>query len=104
MRKYSKNNSYKCRYKGRKNPQLLTFKTKYPTSGKQGYLLRYPYLLCQPLNEGWERVDSGSTPSCYSGTLHTPGLALPSQHVLHYCFQIRLSISAIKALKRVDEL
>jgi len=35
---------------------------------------RCPQLHCQPLNEVWEGVDPGSTPSSHSGTLHTPEL------------------------------
>ena len=29
---------------------------------------------CQPLNEGWEGVDPGSTSSSHSGVLHAPVL------------------------------
>ena len=29
---------------------------------------------CQPLNEAWEGVGPGSTPSSHSGALHTPEL------------------------------
>ena len=32
-------------------------------SGRQGSPVRYPHLHCQPLNEGWEGVDPGSSPS-----------------------------------------
>ena len=42
--------------------------------GRQGSPARYPYLHCQPLNEVWEGVDPGSTPSAHSGTLHAPEL------------------------------
>ena len=40
---------------------------------------------CQSLNEVWEGVDPGSTPSGHSGALHAPGLpwlTLPSHQVL----------------------
>jgi len=44
---------------------------------------RYLYLDCQPLNEIWEGVDPGSTPSSHSSALHAPecpwvGLAFPT--------------------------
>jgi len=60
---------------------------------------RYPQLQFQPLNEGWEGVDPGCSPSGHSGAfncmqLSSPGLALPSHQVLHHCFKPRLSISA----------
>ena len=32
------------------------------------------HLHCQPLNEGWEGLDPGSTPHCQSGTLPAPEL------------------------------
>jgi len=35
---------------------------------------RCPHLHCQPLNEGWEGADPGSTPSCHSGALCAPEL------------------------------
>jgi len=35
---------------------------------------RNPPFHCQPLNEVWERVDPGSTPSGHSGTPHAPEL------------------------------
>jgi len=44
------------------------------TSGRQGSPAKNPYLHCQPLNEVWEGVDPGSTPSAHSGTLHAPEL------------------------------
>jgi len=40
----------------------------------QGSPARYPSLHCQPLNEVWEEVDPGSTPSGHSGALHAPEL------------------------------
>ena len=36
--------------------------------------LKYPHLHCQPLNEVWEGVDPGFTPSGHSAALHTPEL------------------------------
>jgi len=36
--------------------------------------MRYPHLHCQPLNEVWEGVDSGSTPSGHSAALLAPEL------------------------------
>jgi len=56
---------------------------------------------CQPLNEGWEGVDPGSTPSSLSCIalhwmhLSSPGLALPSHQVLNHCFRPWFSISTI---------
>ena len=58
---------------------------------------RCSHLHCQPLNEGWEGVDPGSTPSItqvHCMHLSFPGLALPSHQVLHYYFRPWLSISA----------
>jgi len=43
-------------------------------SGTQRSPARYLYLPCQPLNEIWEEVDPGSSPSGHSGALHAPGL------------------------------
>jgi len=40
-------------------------------SDTQGSPARHPYLHCQPLNEVWEGIDPGSTPSGHSGALHT---------------------------------
>ena len=65
----------------------------------QGALGKSPHFHCQPLNEGWEGVDPGCSPSGHSGAfncmqLSFPGLALPSHQVLHHCFKPRLSISA----------
>jgi len=37
--------------------------------GRQGSPAGYPYLHCQSLNEVWEGVDPGSTPSSHSGAL-----------------------------------
>ena len=36
--------------------------------------IRCPHLHCQPLNEVWEGVDPGSSPSGHSGALHAPEL------------------------------
>ena len=36
--------------------------------------MRYPNLPCQPLQEVWEEVDPGSTPSGHSGALHAAEL------------------------------
>ena len=51
-------------------------------SGMQRSPSRYPYLHRQPLNEGREGSDPGSTPSCHSGAvlaaeLHWVDPALP---------------------------
>ena len=43
-------------------------------SGMEGAPSRYPHLHCQPLNEIWEGVDPGSTPSGHSGKLLAPEL------------------------------
>jgi len=42
------------------------------TSGTHRFPGKYPHLRCQLLNEVWEGVDPGSTPSCPSRALHTP--------------------------------
>ena len=42
--------------------------------GRQGSPARYACLHCQPLNEVWDEVDPGSTPSSHSGALHVPEL------------------------------
>jgi len=52
-------------------------KEKIPTylqkvSGTQRSPAKYAYLHCEPLNEVWEGVETGSTPSSHSGALHTP--------------------------------
>ena len=44
------------------------------TSCVQGSPTRYPCLHCQPLNEVWEGVGPGSSPSGHSGALHIPEL------------------------------
>ena len=59
-------------------------------SGTQGSPVSYPHLHCQPLNEIWEGVDPGCTPSGHSGTLHVAELpwAGPAFHqVLNHCFK-----------------
>ncbi|MEQ5319502.1 hypothetical protein ABN239_20970, partial [Providencia vermicola] len=43
-------------------------------SGTQGTPERCLYFYCQPLNEVWEGVDPGSSPSGHSAALHTPEL------------------------------
>jgi len=43
-------------------------------SDTQKTAARPPHLHRLPLNEIWERVDPGSTPSGHSAALHTPGL------------------------------
>jgi len=46
---------------------------------------------CQPLNEVWEGVDPGSSPSHHSDALHAPVLswAGPAFHqVLNHCFKL----------------
>ena len=49
----------------------------------------YPCLHCQPLNEVWEGLEPGSTPSDHSGALLAPEqLALPSYQVLSHCFKL----------------
>ena len=63
------------------------------TSGRQGSPEICPHLYCQPLNEVWEGVDSGSSPSGQSGAMHcmqlsSPGLALSSHQVLYHCFKL----------------
>ena len=40
----------------------------------EGFPVRNPCLPCQPLNEVWEGVDPGSTPSARSGILHAAEL------------------------------
>jgi len=35
---------------------------------------KHSHLHCQPLNEVWEEMDPGSTPSGHSNTLHAPEL------------------------------
>jgi len=80
-----KDSSCRCRNEGRKYAYLPK------ASGRQGSPKRYPHLLYQPLNEGWEGVDPGFTPSSHSGALHalsSPGLALPSHQVLNHCFKL----------------
>jgi len=55
-----------------------------------------PHLHCQPLNEVWEGVHPGSSPSNHSVHcmhLSSAGLALPSHQVLNHCFKPWLSIS-----------
>ena len=66
---------------------------------------RHPCFHCQPLNEVWEGVDPGSTPSSHSGTLHAaelpwvgpafpPGAQSPVQAVTqHFCYTFTLSYS-----------
>ena len=51
-------------------------KAAYPwkASGMQRSTTRYTCFQCQPLNEVWEGVDTGSIPSHHSGTLHAPEL------------------------------
>ena len=51
-------------------------KSAYPwkASGTRKAPARYPCLLCQPLNEVWEGVEPGSTPSSHWDALHTPEL------------------------------
>ena len=44
------------------------------TSAMQESPEKSPCLHCQPLNEVWEGVDPGSTPSGHSAALHTPEL------------------------------
>ena len=49
-----------------------------------------PRLQCQPLNEVWEGVYPGSTPSSHSGALHAAELPRvgPAFHqVLNHCFK-----------------
>jgi len=54
---------------------------------------RCSHLHHQPLNEVWEGVDPGSTPSSHSGVLcymhlNSPGLALLSHQVLNHYFRL----------------
>jgi len=72
-----------------KEKKLLTFRR---PQGHRGAPAISPCLEGQPLNEGWEGVDPGSSPSGQSGAvncmqLSSPGLALASQQVLHHCFK-----------------
>jgi len=60
------------------------------TSGRQESPVRGYSLHCQPLNEAWEGLDPGSTPSGHSvHCLHLspPGLALPSHPVFNHWFK-----------------
>ena len=60
-------NSCGHRNKGEKASYL------WKASGTQRSPVRHPCLPpFQPLNEGWEGVDPGSTPSDHSGSLHAP--------------------------------
>ena len=75
-------------------------KSAYPwkASGRQGSPAKCPHLHCQALNEGWEEVDPGSSPSGHSvhcKHLSSPGLALPSHQVLNHCLKSWLNISTI---------
>jgi len=71
------------------------------TKTKEGSCLlpvRYPHLHCQPLNEVWEGVHPGPTPSSHSGTLHAPELpwvgptfppgaqSVPPAVTQHFCY------------------
>jgi len=60
--------SHRCKNKGRK---IAYFQK---ASGRQEPPARNPCLHCQPLNEVWEGVDPGYTPSAHSSTLHAPEL------------------------------
>jgi len=64
-------------------------------SGTQESPARYPYFHWQPLNEVWEGVDPGSTPSWDDVHLSSPGLAQPSHQMLNHCFKAWLSISTM---------
>jgi len=77
--------------KGRKSTYF------WKASDKQGSPTRSPYFHCQPLNEVWEGMDPGTTPSGHSATLRSPELPWvgPAFHqVLHHCFRPGLCISA----------
>ena len=102
----SKCSSYEHRNKGRKSAYL------WKVSGKQGSLENYPHLHCQPLNEVWEGVNPGPTPSHHSAALHAPelpwvGLAFPpgvqslvqamTQH-FHYTSESTMPVLKIKLL------
>ena len=80
------------RNKGRK---LLTFRKVTYTQESPAKCTCLP---CQPLNEVWEGVDPGSTPSSHSGTLHaaelpwvgpafSPGAQSPVQAVTAFLLQ-----------------
>ena len=63
-------------------------------SGRQGSPVKYPYPHCQPLNEVWEGMDPGSTPSIHSGTLlasELPWVGPAFHQVLNHCFKSWLS-------------
>ena len=60
--------SHRHRNKGRKCAYL------WKASSIQGSAERYPHLHYQPLNEVWEGVGPGSSPSGHSHTLHAPVL------------------------------
>jgi len=57
------------RHKGKKKAAYH-----WKASGRQESPPGSPHLPCQPLNEGWERVNPGSSPSGLSAPLHTPAL------------------------------
>jgi len=75
----------KCSSRGHRNKRKKAAYL-WKASGRQGYPTRYPHLHCQPLNEVWEGVDPGSTPSEHSGTLRAPELPYVGQ-VLHHWFR-----------------
>ena len=59
-------------------------------SSTQGSPAKHSCFHCQPLNEGWEGVDPGSSPSGHSAALHAPVLPWlgPAFHqVLNHCFK-----------------
>jgi len=71
---------------GKDTKNLLTF----PVSGMQGSPAKYLHLHHQPLNEVWEGVDPGSSPSSHSGALHAAELPWvgPAFHqVLNHWFK-----------------
>jgi len=60
--------SYRHRNKGKKQ---LTFRRPQVHKDLQQNTLTSP---CQPLNEVWEGVEPGSTPSHHTGAFHSPEL------------------------------
>jgi len=71
----------------------------------RGSPAKYPCFHCQPLNEVWEGVNPGFTPSSHSAALHVPELpwvgpafppgaqSLVQAVTLHFCYthEVRLS-------------
>jgi len=63
----------KCNNCGHRNQgkKLLTFRRPQVLADLQQ---KHPYFHCHPLNEVWEGVDPGSSPSGHSAAFHTPEL------------------------------